>query len=223
MSTSRPAPAFTRSTFLPWASLGLALAASGLAQAQEVGLVLSSTPITQRVGTPRQVCTQEQVAVQPANSGAGAVLGAVTGGALGSASGGRGPERAAAAAVGAVAGAILGDKLEGRPEPQLRTVQHCSTQMSYENRVVAYNVVYQYAGKQYSVQMPQDPGPTIAVQVAPVASAPLPAAPVADDTVIIDNAPPATIVLQTAPVYLPRPYYGPRIVYDYGPWRRHHH
>jgi len=43
-------------------------------------------------------------------------------------------------------------------------------QTFYENRTVAYNVAYEYAGKPYSVQMPYDPGPFIAVQITPVIS-----------------------------------------------------
>ena len=42
----------------------------------------------------------------------------------------------------------------------------CSTQTIYESRTVAYNVIYEYAGRQYSVQMPQNPGPTLRLQVA---------------------------------------------------------
>jgi hypothetical protein len=49
-------------------------------------------------------------------------------------------------------------------------VQTCSTQSFYENRTVAYNVTYEFAGKQYNVQMPQDPGPTLRLQITPVVS-----------------------------------------------------
>ena len=42
----------------------------------------------------------------------------------------------------------------------------CSTQTIYESRTVAYNVIYEYAGRQYSVQMPQNPGPMLRLQVA---------------------------------------------------------
>ena len=42
----------------------------------------------------------------------------------------------------------------------------CSTQTIYESRTVAYTVIYEYAGRQYSVQMPQNPGPTLRLQVA---------------------------------------------------------
>ena len=70
--------------------------------------------------------------------------------------------------LGLFGGAILGDKIEGAPAAQTQDVQRCTTQTFYENRTVAYNVVYEYAGKQYSVQMPSDPGPTIALQITPV-------------------------------------------------------
>ena len=41
----------------------------------------------------------------------------------------------------------------------------CSTQTIYESRTVAYTVIYEYAGRQYSVQMPQNPGATLRLQV----------------------------------------------------------
>ena len=50
----------------------------------------------------------------------------------------------------------------------------CSTQTIYESRTVAYNVIYEYAGKQYSVQMPQNPGPTLRLGVAGVQAAGMP-------------------------------------------------
>ena len=53
-----------------------AIAASG-AYAQEQGRVLSSTPITQQVAVPQQVCSDQPVAVAPRSTGAGAVVGAI--------------------------------------------------------------------------------------------------------------------------------------------------
>ena len=44
----------------------------------------------------------------------------------------------------------------------------CSTQTIFESRTVAYNVIYESGGKQYSVQMPQNPGPTFRLGVAGV-------------------------------------------------------
>jgi uncharacterized protein YcfJ len=149
---------------------------AGTLMAQEVGRVISSTPIIQQVAVPRQVCTQQQVAVQKPKSGAGAAMGAIAGGTIGHA---LGRDSALGTAIGMFGGAILGDKIEGAPATEVRQVQSCSTQNFYENRTVSYHVLYEFAGKQYSVQMPQDPGPTVRLQITPmVTSAPLPPPPV---------------------------------------------
>ena len=136
-------------------------------QAQEIGRVISSIPIIQQVAVPRQVCTQQQVTTQSQKSGAGALMGAIAGGTVGHAIG-RGD--GLGTAIGMFGGAILGDKIEGAPAPETKNVQTCSTQNFYENRTVAYNVTYEYAGKQYMVQMPQDPGPSVRLQITPMVS-----------------------------------------------------
>ncbi|NDC60449.1 MAG: glycine zipper 2TM domain-containing protein [Betaproteobacteria bacterium] len=148
------------------------------AQAQEVGRVISSTPIIQQVAVPRQICSQQQVAVPAQKSGAGAAMGAIAGGAIGNTIG-KGEGNALATAIGMFGGAILGNKIEGNPTPEIRNVQSCTTQNFYENRAVSYHVLYEYAGKQYTVQMPHDPGPTVRLQITPVISniPPLPAIP----------------------------------------------
>lgn len=187
--------------------------------AQELGRVLSTQPVMQQVAVPRQVCNNQQVEVIPQKSGAGAVMGAVAGGAIGNAVG-RGAGNAAATVIGVLGGAVLGDRIEGTPPPQVQTVRSCSTQTMYENRTVAYNVVYEYAGRQYTVQMPNDPGPTIALQVTPVGSvmpnivtqAPMATLPPAyTQPAVIESQ----VIYQT---YYPRPYYYPpvRLNFDYG-------
>lgn len=160
--------------------LSAATLASGLSMAQEVGRVISATPIVQQVNSPRQVCTTEQVAVQRPRSGAGALMGAIAGGAMGNAIGG-GMGTVAATMLGIVGGAAIGDNLEGGQTAQVQNAQHCTTQNFVENRPVAYNVVYEFGGKQYSVQMPNDPGPTVQLQVSAVGSSPQ-RAQVADNT-----------------------------------------
>ena len=157
--------------------LTAALVSSGLSFAQDVGRVMSTTPVIQQVGVPRKVCSNEQVAIQQPKSGAGALMGAIAGGAMGNAVGG-GSGKAAATMLGIFGGAVVGDRIEGAPETQSQTVQRCSMQTFYENRTVAYNVAYEYAGKHYSVQMPYDPGPTIALQITPVVSGARTASPV---------------------------------------------
>lgn len=195
---------------------------SGLVLAQDMGRVISSSPVIQQVAVPRQVCTDQQVEVQQPKSGAGAALGAIAGGAAGNALGGRGAGGAAATMLGIVGGAMLGDRIEGEPDSELRTVRQCSTQSIYENRTVAYNVVYEYAGKQYSVQMPNDPGPTIALQIGPVggsysaAPAPAPAPAIVQPPFYVQ--PPVVISTQQfIPSYYARPYYPPiSLEFDWG-------
>ena len=146
-------------------SLGL-----GCAHAQqETARVVSSTPVMQQVAVPRQVCQEEIVTTPGQKSGAGALMGGIAGGAMGNAIGG-GNGRAAATVLGLFGGAILGDKIEGSPAPESKLVQHCGTQTFYETRTVGYHVVYEYAGKQYSVQMPHDPGQFIQLQITPLTS-----------------------------------------------------
>lgn len=160
--------------------LSAALVSSGLSLAQDVGRVISATPIVQQVGVPRQVCNAEQVTVQQPKSGAGAIMGAIAGAAIGHAVGG-GAGTAAATMLGIIGGAAIGDNVEAAGAPQMQSVQRCATQTSFESRTVAYNVVYEFAGRQYAVQMPSDPGPTIQLQVAPAAA-------VAQAGVPVDNA-----------------------------------
>ena len=149
--------------------LSTAALASGLAMAQEVGRVISATPIVQQVNSPRQVCNAEPMAVQRQRTGAGALMGAIVGGAMGHAIGG-GAGTVAATVLGIVGGAALGDQTEGGQTAQVQNVQRCMTQNSVESRTVAYNVVYEFGGKQYSVQMPNHPGATVQLQVTPVGS-----------------------------------------------------
>jgi uncharacterized protein YcfJ len=201
--------------------------------AVDIARVISATPVMQQVPVPRQVCNDQPVAVQQPKSGAGAVVGAIVGGALGNAAGGHGSGRAAATVIGAVGGSVLGDRLEGSPEPELRTMRQCGTQTVYENRAVAYNVVYEFAGKQYSAQMPNDPGPTLALQIGPVGASSneqqrqtYPA-----DIPVYEEPPPVVMAQPVYPIYYPRPYYYPpvRLEFGFGYWgggggyRGHHH
>jgi uncharacterized protein YcfJ len=177
----------------------LLLATASLAQAQEVGQVISREAVYQQIAVPRQTCSQMPVAVQNPTSGGGALMGAIAGGAVGSQIGG-GSGQALATMIGVVGGSIMGDRIEN-PGTQVQNQTTCTTQNVMENRLVGYNVVYEYAGKQHSVQLPQDPGPTIQLQVTPVAVAQA----VAPAPVVI--SPPQTVVTQPSVVYVPAPVY----------------
>lgn len=182
---------------------GALLALCGLTQAQDIGQVLSRTAVYQQVAMPLQTC-QTASTLPATNSGGGAVLGAVVGGLIGNAMGG-GDSRGIATMAGAIGGSILGERAEterNAPQP----VTTCTTRSVTENRLVGYNVVYEYAGKTYNVQLPQDPGPTISLQISPVGvqtSTPATVAPV------------TTVVTQPAVVYTPPP-----VVYAPSPYNR---
>ena len=174
------------------------IAACGLVQAQEVGQVLSRTAVYQQVVVPRQSCAQTGTPNAP-TSGGGAMVGAIAGGVIGTA---LGDGRGLGTVVGAIGGAMLGDKAESNANSQ--PVTTCTTQAVMENRLVGYNVVYEYAGKTYNVQLPQDPGPTIALQIAPVGMPGTVAAPPA--TVVTQ---PSVVYAQPPVVYAPATYYRP--------------
>ena len=209
------------------ASAAISMAASiGAAQAQEQGRVISSQAVIQQVAVPRQVCTSQQVAVQGQKSGAGGVMGAIAGGAIGN-NVGSGSGRALATMIGVIGGAAMGDRVEGAPPAQMQTVQNCTTQTFYENRTSGYNVVYEYNGKQYNVQMPNDPGQFVQLQVTPVGAASQPAPtiqPMVQQQVIQPVvAAPQVIYAQPQVVYT-RPHYPviyPAINIGFG-WRGGH-
>jgi uncharacterized protein YcfJ len=200
----------------------LALGAAGAALAQEQGRVLSSTPIIQQVPLTRQICNAETVYSGSSNSGAGAILGAIAGGAIGNSIGG-GSGRAAATALGIVGGALVGNQVEGAGQPRYENVQRCHNETYYESRTVGYNVVYEFAGRQYSTQTSHDPGRWIAVNVQPASQ-------YGNTYNTYNNAYPAQPgVVQTYPAQPPAPVYvNPPTTIEYNyyngrPYYRDHH
>jgi uncharacterized protein YcfJ len=202
------------------AAAGVTLAQS--APASAYGVVISSTPVVQQVTVPKQVCTTTNVQTfQP--TGGGALIGAVIGGALGNQFG-RGQGRAVATGLGVIGGGILGNQVEAQNGYYVnQPTQSCRTENTVENQTVALNVLYEYAGQRYTVQMPTDshlrPGMRIALQVeAPVQ----PVAPVQSVTYVRPQpvfVPAAPVVYYTgydgyAPRYIySEPYYAPRAVH----------
>ena len=159
--TSFPRP-MTLSALVALASLAVSPA-----RAQEVqARVISSTAVIQQVAVPRQQCTNTPVTSTSGPSGAGALMGAIAGGAIGNAVG-QGSGRDLATAIGLMGGAILGNNVEGS-KTQTQNVQQCSTVTTYENRTMHYDVVYEYADKRYNIQMANDPGAFVRLQLSPI-------------------------------------------------------
>ncbi|MGH8829466.1 MAG: glycine zipper 2TM domain-containing protein [Polaromonas sp.] len=185
--------------------------------------VISSTPVVQQVAVPRQICSNQPVITQAPKSGAGALVGALAGGAAGNAIG-HGGGRAVATVIGLVGGAMIGDRIEG-PNTQLQNVQQCTTQTFYENRPSHYNVVYEYQGTQYNVQMASDPGPYVRLQVTPVGAMPpspqpvQPAQPAQPQTYIQPAPVQQAVYVQPVayPAYYAQPYYAPSYYAPYYP------
>jgi uncharacterized protein YcfJ len=194
----------------------------GAALASEFGKVISSTAVTAPFAVPQQECRDDLQPVPPRTSGGGAPIGALIGGPIGNTVG-SGPGRAAATGLGVLAGAALGDHAEAADgPPALTTVRNCQVVTRYEDRVIGYDVVYEYNGQRHATHLAKDPGARIAldVTVAPAGGTvavaapssmppPLPAAP----SVVYSAEP----VYAPAPAYLPAPvvgYYGSS-AYDY--------
>jgi uncharacterized protein YcfJ len=207
------------------ALLGLAAWTPGWATAQEVGQVLSRSAVVQSVAVPRQTCSSAPVVVH-SSSGAGALMGAIAGGAMGNAVG-DGSGRALATMIGIVGGAMVGDRIEGPGQAYAQNHTTCTTQTVYENRTTGYNVRYEFNGKEYNVQLPYDPGPTIRLQVTPMSAAePAPdsasAAPGTPVGTIVGAGAPvvtttAPLIVPPAPLYPIYPAYAWRPYYAYPP------
>jgi len=166
-------------------AIGAAITAFGVPAAKATDFVdqaqvIASVPIYERVNAPKQECWNETVTTQGQTSG-GSPLGAIVGGIAGGVIGhqiGSGRGNAVATGVGAVAGAVIGDKVDpnggvitGRTSatPQEQTVQRCRTVDSWQQVVRGYNVTYRYNGRDVTVQMPYDPGPTVQLAVGVIA------------------------------------------------------
>lgn len=140
--------------------------------------VLSVTPQTERVNSPRQECRTEYVresygdnyGYQQDRSPTGAIIGGIAGGLLGG-NIGRGTGRVAAAAVGAGVGAVVGDRIGNNNQGNFgsrtvdRPVQRCVSVDNWQTINRGYLVQYNYNGRTYSTVTNTHPGDSIRVRV----------------------------------------------------------
>ncbi len=140
--------------------------------------VVEVDPIVRRVRVemPRRECWDEVRTAYPERSHTEAagpmILGGIIGGVLGSQVGsGRG--RDAATVAGTLIGASIGHDTAARRSsraggPEEYTVERCQTryESTYEERIEGYRVTYEYLGREYTTQLPYDPGDRIRVRVA---------------------------------------------------------
>ena len=161
----------------------------------DVARVISSTPIYDRVSEPRRECRTEPVTVyeqrrgvrevpreaaDSGSSGAGTLLGAIVGGVIGHQFGNTRGRRDHGTVAGAIIGGIAGNAIErdadsgyrtaGRDVivervPVTRDVERCGTVAETRERIVGYDVRYEYNGREFRARLPHDPGNQIAVNV----------------------------------------------------------
>lgn len=142
--------------------------AAGPAYAQVVSVkpVLGAAPTRNEC---RDVEVTEQAPVKDEHRVAGTAIGAVVGGAIGNQVGG-GRGRDLATIAGAIGGGVAGREIQERQQ-QKRTIsrieQRCETVRdgSAEAPVIAYDIVYSYAGETHKARIDHDPGDRIALPV----------------------------------------------------------
>ena len=150
------------------------------AQAQAAGpkyaRVVSVTPVRDQASAPQQVCHDEVVTqrapVKDQHQIAGTAIGAVAGGLLGNQIGG-GKGRTLATVAGAIGGGYAGHEIQkNRQENNTvsSTQRRCSTVAGKGgDKIVAYDVAYEYNGVTRTIRMDHDPGDRVQVQEGVVA------------------------------------------------------
>ena len=143
----------------------------------ETARVIDAIPVYQtvRYAVPVEDCRAETVRL-PSYQGSGTapIIGAVIGGALGNAVGHKKRNKQVGAVVGAVLGATIGNDIRRNssgPSPvRYGTRNVCDTYTEYRNedRLVGYDVRYEYAGRTYSTRMKRHPGEQVRIRVTPI-------------------------------------------------------
>ncbi|WP_266171577.1 glycine zipper 2TM domain-containing protein [Dyella subtropica] len=138
--------------------------------------VVSVTPVREEASAPRQECHDEVVThrapVKDEHQIAGTAIGAVAGGLLGNQIGG-GKGRTLATVAGAVGGGYAGHEIQkNRQENNMvsSTQRRCTTVAGKGgDRVVGYDVAYEYNGVTRTIRMDHDPGDRVQIQEGVVA------------------------------------------------------
>ena len=148
---------------------GLPLSAMAHDDYYDNARVISVTPQTEHINTPRQQCHTEydRESYRNERSPLAAIIGGVAGGLLGS-NIGRGKGRIAGAAVGAGVGAVVGDRIGNNQSGAYdsRPVESCVFVDNWQTVSRGYLVSYRYNGRTYTTETDNDPGDLIRIHVA---------------------------------------------------------
>ncbi|MBT3460721.1 MAG: glycine zipper 2TM domain-containing protein [Gammaproteobacteria bacterium] len=139
----------------------------------EDAIVLSAVPVFEQVAiqTPSQACWVERVAVRRnRDHGVGLVVGGVVGGAIGHAVGHKKRNKQVGAILGSVLGATVGNAMAKNRHvpPRYQDREVCETHHTarIEERLLGYDVSYEYNGQVYNVRMGSDPGAQVRLRVS---------------------------------------------------------
>lgn len=175
---------FRLSAIIAAAAAGLGTAAAGQAQPYNGGpqpvsysgsaRVISSTPIYERVTEPSQQCQLESYPTSEVRQAPSVPIGTIVGGVAGGVLGhqiGSGRGNTVATIAGAVGGAAIGNSIDNANRSTVvtqgtRQVERCYDTSRTRDVIRGYNVVYRYDGREFSTQLPYDPGPQLRVSVA---------------------------------------------------------
>ncbi len=132
--------------------------------------VISAKEVTEKVRTPREVCSDVVVAhqapVKDENRIAGTAIGAVLGGVLGNQVGG-GTGKTLATVAGAAGGGYAGNKVQQNMQESNQvseTKTRCKTVYDSSTKTIGYDVTYRLNDKQGVVRMDHNPGQRIPVR-----------------------------------------------------------
>jgi uncharacterized protein YcfJ len=132
--------------------------------------VVSVTPATRTIKTPREDCRDEAVTrqkpVKDDNRLVGTGIGVVVGGLLGNQVGG-GDGKKLATVAGAAAGGVAGNQIQKKIQNEsTETVveQRCTTAYDTQKVDNGFEVVYMLDGQQHTIHMDRDPGNKIPVK-----------------------------------------------------------
>lgn len=140
--------------------------------------VIETRPIIQvvEISSPRQQCWEEEYVVDRryggSESNTPAIIATILGGAIGNAVGHNKSNKQVGTVVGAVLGHSIGRDIirrnTGSVVREVETVERCETvyEQHQEERIVGYQVTYNYNGRDYSVRTNTDPGDQIQVRVS---------------------------------------------------------
>lgn len=150
---------------------------AGAASHHETAPVIDAIPVYEKVryAAPVEECRTETVRLPQYRAfGTAPIVGAVIGGALGNAVGHEKRNKQVGAVVGAVLGASIANDIRrsSRAVSPVRygTRQFCDAYTEYRNedRLVGYDVTYEYAGRTYNTRMKRHPGDEVRIRVTPI-------------------------------------------------------